>query len=125
MRKQANPLKAGDRLVVRGVMWHEPQWEFDAPVVLYQGVKAYSPNYGSIGAGSVLDFIFEQVEMAAAAREVRRGWSPSELKEFGWRRWSTRGFRKRRGVHAMAEVEFVEGVDGFLEYKVLQEREVK
>ena len=99
------PLREGMRLRICGVAWDDG-WEFDCPTVIYAGLKAYSPNTHSTGESSVRAFIEDKLYDVVVNGEYRAEFSESELREFEWRGWSPRGFRRRRAAHAEMVVEF-------------------
>lgn len=98
-------IKPGDSLIVAGVAWDDG-WEFDCPTVLYRGFKRYTPNRSSVCVESIAGYIEDVAIDAVVAGTYEADWHPSDLREFAWRGWSTRGFARRRGVHATYRVSF-------------------
>lgn len=85
-------LELGTIYVFRGVSWSEPDWEFDAPSIVYSPVKRYS--FSGDAEADIQEAIDEVCESKGL---INAEWEPSDLKEFKWRGWSTSGFRRRKG----------------------------
>lgn len=101
-------VNAGDVLIFKGVIWNDG-WEFDAPMIIYSPVCDYSED-GSI-VESAIESRVEEICMDLCDPEDERFtpssiWGPADLKDFEWRGWSTKGFKRRKGVHAHFEVRF-------------------
>lgn len=100
------PIKEGDTLTISGCAW-SAGWEFDCPIVLYRGIRAYSPNRSGICEDSIEGFIEDQLIDVVVDGYAKTAWTEGELREFKWRRWSPAGFKKRRGaVHCTVVATF-------------------
>lgn len=95
--------------LVRGC-WFDAGWEFYAPTVLYQGIYAYSPNGGNSGEierlfqNKAIDICIDR-EAGKESPELL-GFFESDLGEFKWRRWSPKGFKRRKAIHVEFQVEW-------------------
>jgi hypothetical protein len=114
-------VKAGDRLTFLGCTW-DACWEYDAPAVIYSPVKRYNPFAGN---SSTIDDMVESVcGDLADERQVRVPFSEGNLREFKWRRWSPRGFaRRKESHHVRIVVEFSADEDGTLDFHVVDRKE--
>lgn len=99
--------KDGEILEFRGCTWQQPEWDFDAPKVLYSPVERYSDQGGSICEGATWDLVEEVCGDLCEHGKVPRGFSEDDLSEFEWREWSPKGFKRRkRAVHDVIRVRF-------------------
>lgn len=89
-------------VVFRGCSWDE-HWEFDAPCVLYRGAKRY--DFG--GNSGKLEHMIEEAiadHFTPGQRRLSDPWSKGDLKEFAWRGWSIKGFRRRKSAWHVEQV---------------------
>jgi len=93
----------GERIVLRGCVWDE-HWEYDCPSILYFPFKSYSSSaYDSF---AVDDMAERAISNLLDGRESGR-WDKGDLEEFRWRRWSVRGFSRRKSArHVELLIEF-------------------
>ena len=109
--------------VFKGVFWDDG-WEFDAPAVVYFPVKCYSPN----GSNSEeIDQLVENICLLiceGATVNPKSEWNDRALQEFAWRRWSLRGFAKRKKAwHVTIRVKWSRRSDGELSFKITKRTE--
>lgn len=86
-------VKPGDVVTFRGCMWDD-HWEFDAPCVLYTPVKRYGYGGNSGKIGQMIEDVCIDLSLSRSY-SVAIPFGPGSLREFGWRRWSPRGFHLR------------------------------
>lgn len=112
-------VKAGDILVFRGCSWCEPQWEFDAPVILYEPVHRYGFS-GGVGGGAIVSLLEHVCEDLCLGEDVNPDWHKGDIKEFEWRGWSSSGFaRRKNAIHEEIKVRFFNESDG-LGYEIVE-----
>jgi len=114
-------IKPGDKLVVFGCIFNA-NWEYDAPCVLYSGMRAY----GMGGNSGHLDSLLEDAlwQWSCAGWRLPVWWSSTTLDEFHWRKWSLRGFRHRKdATHVRFIVKFFVGEYGALSWKIVDRKE--
>lgn len=110
----------GARLTFLGCMW-DAGWEFDAPCVIYSPVKRYGFGGNSSRIGEMVDDVCLNLADGVA---VESGWDRHALREFKWRRWSRRGFARRRNAwHVEIVVEFLRDPEGMVHWRVVSKRE--
>jgi hypothetical protein len=111
-------VKVGDRLTFKGVMWVEPNWEFDAPCVIY------SPLLRIYNKGSIcIETIQECIEDICIDLSIG-GSLPIEiacdLRELKWRKWSRRGLpRRKQAIHYSEIVQFYTDRHGVPDFKAV------
>jgi hypothetical protein len=94
--------RVGDKVKVIGIRWHEPEWEFDCPVVII------SPVIRICEDGSSIDQLRESLLIDVC---IDGKWPKSEADPKHWRGWSPAYLKRkqyRKDVQReVVEVEFI------------------
>ena len=115
-------VQPGDVLTFKGVMWHEKDWEFDAPCIVYSPVLRYFQR-GSICKETIDDCIEDVCIDICVGNGIAKYSHPSDLKEFKWRGWSiNRLSRRKNAVHVTTKVEFFINDYGELDCKTVSKK---
>lgn len=111
-------VKAGDIVTFKGCAWNEPQWEFDAPIVLYSPLQRY--DMGSVSCVDLYDKIEDVCIDLCYNVPINTHFDKMSLKEFKWRGWNPKGFsRRKNAVHVEVTVEFFLDNDNELTFRQL------
>lgn len=84
-------LEKGQKIEFRGCSWNA-DWEFDRPYILYRGAYCY----GFHGIEALIETTL--IDAVAGLEQLPTKFSECDLKEFKWRRWSPRGFARRKSA---------------------------
>ena len=100
--------KTGDIIEVFGCTWDE-DWEFGAPSVLYAPFKAYKEDQQS--AESLLEDLW--IDAMLDDKPMPTTWRPCTLKDFKWRGWDPKGFRRRKNArHTKITIRVLDDEEG-------------
>lgn len=105
-----------DKVITFQGCWFSAGWEFDHPIIIYSPVKRY--GFATTFENMVEDVIIDMT----VDGEVEDGFSEDDLKEFNWRRWDPKGFKKRKNAHhETIKVRFFIDQDGEKECEYLDD----
>lgn len=111
-------------LTFKGVAFNDG-WEFDAPVIVYNPVQRYDCT-GGVSLYAIEAVVEDICIDLCVFPHIKERFSESTLEEFDWRRWSVKGFpRRKKALHGEVKVRFEWDEDNQKSFAFLSSKIIK